>query len=416
MRIFIRPAGKGGVAYYRTIQPYTHISDKCDVFIADNDKYDMRRISQEAEIADVMVLQMPFGEMYYNEMMANKKRKKPKLMIAEFDDNIFDIHPLNNAYRNFGQDNVIKYFTNLQDGKAEQDKFKKYSQIDRELKIYKPEEQFNIGDKRIIGEIDMWRDGQDDFNLEDNRKRMEYTKATIQMADLVTVSTDYLGKVMRKLRTGPIAVLPNLIDIERWKPMKPNDTDEIRLGWSGGSAHYQDLFMIKGVMAELLDKYPKLKIVIKGAKFGGLFRVEHSDRVEWQGWHSDIYTYPLDIRDMKIDLAMCPVIDDRFNRAKSELKWMEFSAMKVPCVCSRTAYGGVVDYGKTGFVADHQKEWVDCLSRLIESNELREEIGQKAYNRVSTRHSVDHSEMWHDLIRDARFNMLKGITKAKTLL
>jgi glycosyltransferase involved in cell wall biosynthesis len=413
MRIYVQSAGKGGVAFYRTVQPYTYISKNHEVFFNDTDLYDPQRSVQETEAADVIVMQMPFGEIYWREIQRNKKRKKPKLIIAEFDDNIFNIHPLNDSYRNFGQDIVKKYFTDISQARVEQEKFKRIG-LERTINLYPKEQQFKIGNDLILGEIDLWVSGENGFDLEANRLRMGYTKMTIAEADIVTVSTEYLGKIIRKYRPDkPIAVLPNLIDLGRWLPMKPNESDEIRIFWSGGQAHFQDLYMVKRALEAILDKYPKVKLVIKGGRFENLFHVKHANRIEWIGWHSDIYTYPLDMRDARADIGICPVVDDRFNRSKSNLKWLEFSALKIPSVCSKTTYGGSVDYGKTGFIANNFDEWVNCLSKLIESKELRQEIAEKAYNRVKHRYSVEHSTMWSDLIRDYKLNSMKAIKLVK---
>jgi len=413
MRIFCFTAGKGGVGYYRIIQPYTYISKKADVFIYDPAIHDLERLHQEKELADVIVMQMPFGEQYWREIQLNKKKLKPKLIVLEFDDNIFNIHPMNPSYRTFGQDKVIKYFTSLQDMRFEQAKFKQYSGLNRELRMFKPKEQFEINGNRIVGEIDMWKDGEDGFILKENQLRMDYTKLSIAHADLITCSTKYLGQQLRKHRpAGDIAVLPNLLDLSRWKPIKHSTDGLTRIFWSGGSAHYQDLFMVRKALWEILDKYPKVKIAIKGAGFEGIFKPEHKDRVEWVAWHSDINTYPLDIAESTADIGICPVIDDPFNRSKSELKWLEFSAMKIPTVCSKTTYSDSVSFGKTGYIANNHEEWVKYLSMLIESPELRDEIAEKAYTRVSNFHNVERSDMWYDLISDKLLER-KGVKYAK---
>lgn len=410
MRIFIQKAGTGAVAFYRIVQPYNFIKDKAELFFYDKEIHDYGRMAQEMDAADVIVMQMPYGEQYYREIERNKKRIKPKIMIAEFDDNIFNIHPLNTSYRSFGQDIVIKYGESIADLEREKLRYKEFANIERRIKIYSKEEQFTLHNKKIYGEIDLWKDGEDEFNLAANQLRMAYTKMTIAGADIVTVTTPYLGKIMRKYRPkGTIAVLPNLIDMSRWKPMKKNRSKYIRIGWSGGAAHYQDIYLIREAIWHILDKYPQVKFVFKGAEFPSIFPGKYRKRVEWVHWHYDVNTYPLDIRDMRVDIAICPVIDDPFNRSKSELKWLEFSAMKVPCVCSDTTYGRAVAHGKTGMVANNTKQWIEYLSLLIENEQLRKEIADKAYTRVKNYHGVDRSTMWGDLIRDTYFNIKKPI-------
>jgi len=200
--------------------------------------------------------------------------------------------------------------------------------------------------------------------------------------------------------------------------MKKNESNEIRLGWQGGSAHYQDLHLIRKPLWKLLDKHPNLKIVLQGVGFNALFSPnpdngmkDYSDRIEWRAWHSDVKTYPIDLRDMKADIAMCPVIDDPFNRGKSELKWIEFSAMKVPCVVSPVCYKSV-KHGRTGLVANTEDEWFEHLDKLISDETYRLEMGERAYNRIKNHHSVDEYQGLVNVLKDLMVGNIKSLVTA----
>jgi len=246
----------------------------------------------------------------------------------------------------------------------------------------------------------MWRDGHNGLNVKANRIRAAATKELIRDADLLTVTTKELGKSYRDHRpTGPIAVLPNLVDLDRYPEMF-NDTDDIRIAWQGGAAHYHDLHLVAQVIKDLMDKYDNLKLCMLGMDFKGLWHGKE-DRVEYLPWHSDIYSVPLHYSEMKADIGICPLTDkDKFNKGKSAVKWMEFSAMKVPCVCSRTVYGNVVNHTKTGFIADTKQEWTKYLEMLITDAQLRKDIATRAHTRVKEYHNVDKSEMWFDAYSD----------------
>jgi glycosyltransferase involved in cell wall biosynthesis len=125
---------------------------------------------------------------------------------------------------------------------------------------------------------------------------------------------------------------------------------------------------------------------------------EIKDRVKWLPWHSDINTYPLSLRELSGDIAICPLTDDIFNNGKSPLKWEEMSAMKVPCVCSPTVYGNFIEHGKTGFIA-RQGEWEACLEKLLDPD-LRQQIGQNAYNSVKREFSLNNATMYWSALQD----------------
>lgn len=410
MRVCVHTVGDGGVAFYRTKQPYRWVADNSDinVFIYDPKVHSPQRLKDEIEAADVLVYQMCFGEFIKNIIQDNKKRLKPKKIVLEYDDFIFGVHPMNPAYKTFGTEEVFITY---------KDKFS----ADNAKAVLQAK-----GDNRQIIDnhdgsctFEMWKDGKDGFDLKANRLRALGAQYAIAHADLVTVTNNHLGKQYRKYRPqGPIAIVPNVVDFKRWLPMKPNDTNEIRLGWQGGAAHYADLHLVRKPLWKLLDKYPNLKIVLQGVGFNALFKAnpdngmkDYSDRIEWRPWHSDVRTYPVDLREMKADVAMCPVIDDPFNRGKSELKWIEFGAMGIPCVVAPVCYKSVV-HGKTGFVANSEAQWFEYLDILIGNEQVRKEMGKKVQDRIKAKHSTNEYQGLVNILLDLMSNNIKKFTTA----
>jgi glycosyltransferase involved in cell wall biosynthesis len=410
MRVCVHTVGDGGVAFYRTKQPYLWVGNNSDidVFIYDPKAHSPQRLKDEIEAADVLVYQMCFGEFIKNIILDNKKRIKPKKIVLEYDDFIFGVHPMNPAYKTFGTEEIFITY---------KDKFS--AQNAKNVLRAKGDTREIVDNPDGSSTFEMWKDGKDGFHLKENRLRALGAQYAIAHCDLVTVTNNYLGKQYRKYRpTGPIAVVPNVVDFKRWLPMKKNESKEIRLGWQGGSAHYQDLHLVRKPLWKLLDKHPNLKIVLQGVGFDALFKPnpdngmkDYSDRIEWRAWHSDNLTYPVDLREMKADIAMCPVIDDPFNRGKSELKWVEFGAMKVPCVVSPVCYTSV-KHGKTGFVANNENEWFEYLDKLISDEAFRLEMGERVYERIKNHHSVEEYRGLENILRDLMANNVKKFVTA----
>ena len=387
MRVASMPVGVGGVAFYRLVQPLTWNKEQGrDVFLFDQTLNDGNRLRDEQMNADVIVFQCPWSESIRDAVRLIKQGGKKA--VVEMDDNLFAVSPWNEKYCMFGVEEIAITYSE-----------KKAQQILEALKTSWMTVKENPDKSKTFS---MWKDGCAGFNLEQNRTKARATVELLQECDLVTCTTPELGKQLRKVRKeGPIAILPNLIDFSRWLPMKPNESDEIRIGWQGGSAHFADLALVASEMVKFAQKHPKVKYVIKGVWFPSLFE-DISDRIEWLPWHGDINTYPLDMRDMRLDIGLCPLVDDPFNRGKSPLKWLEYSALKIPTIASPTVYEDYIDYGKTGLVA-RQGEWFNAMESLLDKK-ARDEMSEKAYARVKTKYSVEQSQMWwdayEDLVRD----------------
>ena len=75
---------------------------------------------------------------------------------------------------------------------------------------------------------------------------------------------------------------------------------------------------------------------------------------------SDIFNYPREMRYRKIDLLIAPLIDNRFNRCKSNIKWLEMAALGIPMIgqniCTYNKYTDQVFNG-----TDDIDNWIDRL-------------------------------------------------------
>jgi glycosyltransferase involved in cell wall biosynthesis len=399
MKITVLKAANGGVAFYRALQPYTYLQkDKdLDIFIYDTEIHHPHMLWKWMDMSDVLIYQMPWGKAVAEVIRENKLRANPKKIIVEFDDNIFNLSPYNRAYSRFGTEEVQNAFLDKESIAAMKKQGQKPSKIGPNMLDQLKKQGVNPKDAFVV---DLWKDGEREFNLKQNQIDAEDTRYTVANADVVTVTTMELGRQLRKYRpTGEIAVMGNLVDTTRWLPMKENDTDEIRIGWQGGDAHFLDLLQVAPALDKLFDKHKNLKFVTMGGHFPSLFTgPQYKDKYEHIYWHPDIYTYPLAVRDMKCDIMIAPLINDKFNMCKSELKWLEYAMLRVPGVYSNIVYANEVKHAKTGFIANDKDEWFKYLDLLVTNKELRKEIADKAYNRVSEYHNLDQAELYKQML------------------
>jgi glycosyltransferase involved in cell wall biosynthesis len=99
--------------------------------------------------------------------------------------------------------------------------------------------------------------------------------------------------------------------------------------------------------------------------------------------------YPAYLAEQPWNIGIAPLIDSPFNECKSSIKFFEYSSYKIPVVASRVypyykdVFGvPVIEHEETGLLCDTTEDWVNNLSRLIESEELRKKLGENAYNHV----------------------------------
>lgn len=201
----------------------------------------------------------------------------------------------------------------------------------------------------------------------------------MKQSDAVIVSTPYL-KNQYEAMNEHIYVIPNSIDFKEWDSarIRKDNGSRLRIGWIGGGTHKEDLEMV----------LPVLEKVCKGNVWfycihGAPQSFKNKPNFYWNHKWSKIHLYPRFMASYKFDIGIAPLIDNNFNRGKSNLRWLEYSALKVPCIASPLPdFERVIQNGHNGYVADSHAEWAEYLSLLIADKGHREVVGQEAYDSV----------------------------------
>ena len=157
-------------------------------------------------------------------------------------------------------------------------------------------------------------------------------------------------------------------------------SDIVKIGYFSGSiSHNENFELIKPAIKQLLTKYSNVQLHIVGIldipqdmkPFEN--QIVTHDYVDWD-------KLPALISDVDINLA--PLVDSIFNRAKSEIKWIEAALVKVPTVASKIgAFSDAIVDGETGLLATDD-QWFEKLEALVLYPELRQKIAEAAYRAV----------------------------------
>lgn len=401
MRVFILIEKMGApITFYRISQPYGYLKDVLgkEISIFDSKIHDKTYLQNEINLADAVIFQSPRLESLYNliKLIRNMKDKDRKT-VADYDDNLFNVGPWNPAYDVFGTKEVGDLYLDKEQVDILMSDMREEDKEDKQLFHMNPDGSAVVYMWKDKHKTFIWKD-KGIFDIAANLSRLKTVQKIIEEVDLLTVTTPQLADDLRKYRPqGKIAVLPNLVNFDKFLPMKKMNDGKLRIVWQGGASHYIDLTMVKHELISFAKKHPEVEYVFQGVFFPAIFH-EIQNRVKWVPWHLDIDTYPSSLRELAGDIAICPLTDDTFNNGKSPLKWEEMSAMKVPCVCSPTVYGNFIEHGKTGFIA-RQGEWGTYLEKLLDPD-LREQIGQNAYDAVKRDFSLKNATMHWSALQD----------------
>jgi glycosyltransferase involved in cell wall biosynthesis len=201
--------------------------------------------------------------------------------------------------------------------------------------------------------------------------------------DAVTVPTqalaDYFAPHARR-----VAVLPNYVTA-RTRPAaivsrRPPDPARIEVGYAGNPGHRGDLALVAGPLARLLARRPEVRITFFGAVPDG-FPASERVRIVPADFRYD--QFPRRLSELGFDFGLAPLVDHPFNHCVSNLKYLEYGALGIPAIFSRTRAYGTVRHGETGLLCEDAPEaWEAALEAMCGDAALRERLGRAAHDDV----------------------------------
>ena len=210
----------------------------------------------------------------------------------------------------------------------------------------------------------------------------------VAQADAVTVSTPALRELLTPYHPN-IHVLPNYLNDRLWAmpaAPRPAEARPVVVGYMGSGTHAADLGMIAPALLRTAERFGEaIEIRFMGktpppAAIAGLpnvawERASYLDYAEFASWFGG----------QRLDIGLAPLCDTPFNRGKSWIKYLEYTAAGAAGIYSTVAPYEAVITGENGLRAGTLDEWEAALARLIVDAEARREVAARAQDDVRAR-------------------------------
>lgn len=255
---------------------------------------------------------------------------------------------------------------------------------------------FQSTDKKIIYEID-------DNLLELPKENVNYPvfKAieknlitVLGKSDLVTVTTSVLRKKFERY-AKQIAVLPNLLDTRIWNfnyVKKANK--KVKILFSGTPTHQSDFKVIIPALRRILIEF-KDRIEFYYVGIMQVPELNLPNVIKAFDFTPDYQSYASKLQSLNADIGLIPLEINDFNRCKSNIKWLEYSACKIASIMTDIeAYSYHIINREDGLLVPNDEEkWYQAIKELIENENLRKKIAENAFVRVAKEFTVESK--WH---------------------
>lgn len=317
----------------------------------------------------------------------------------------------------------------------------------------------SMGIVTIMDLDDYWSPGQHHpaYLIIKNSKMNEKILNNIKIAENITTTTDLFANEISKYNKR-VFVLPNAINPEEKQYIPtPEKSDRIRIGWLGGSSHLEDLKLLNGLVNRLKGDglLSKVQFVLCGFdlrgnitmidpntgqqtqrpikphesvwyKYEQIFTDNYNSvseeykkylltfsKDEYPGvenepyrrvWTKPVSTYASNYN--LFDITLAPLVDNVFNKVKSQLKVIEsgfhkkalvaqnFGPYQIDLVNARVkaldnSQNTFFDGGNAYLVNNNNKDWYQHVKKLIENPEQIEILSTNLYNTVKDKYSIE---------------------------
>ena len=225
----------------------------------------------------------------------------------------------------------------------------------------------------------------------------------------VQTSTKYLANYLRQFNPN-VKVFANQLR----KIQPPRNFDEefqqknkpvtIFFGALNRDEDFAEILPVINEIAKIYGKKISFKVVARQELFNSIraeSKILLGNPNNYDGQYIPYEEYEAALRTS--DIALLPLLDNEFNRSKSDLKFIECASGGAAVLASPVVYSEVIRDGENGFIFRNLREFEEKLKLLIFNKTKRREIAENAYNyvkqnRLMSQHYEERINWYRELL------------------
>jgi glycosyltransferase involved in cell wall biosynthesis len=206
----------------------------------------------------------------------------------------------------------------------------------------------------------------------------------------------YLAEWARR-HNPAVHVIPTTVDTEgEYARQQIHGPREIPvIGWSGSASTLRYLEFLRPTLHELAGRRRfRLVVMCNGPEY----RWAELD-MAWLSWSQAGEIEGL----LRMDIGLMPQPDEEWAKGKCGLKALQYMALGIPTVASGNGVlPEIIRHGRSGFLANTPKQWLEYLTTLLDDWRLRASIGRAGREMVRAQYSsAMHARRVADALRAA---------------
>ncbi|MCL2923762.1 MAG: glycosyltransferase [Trichodesmium sp. MAG_R04] len=215
-------------------------------------------------------------------------------------------------------------------------------------------------------------------------------------AHIVTTSTPTLAQKLKSFNKN-VVVLPNVLSDNLWKlnetkePISASLKTPVKLLYMGTRTHFEDFKIIEPALERLKEERgDKLEIYFLG--------ICHPRKApKWIDYLKpplgvDLYPHFVNwlLSNNVWDIGLAPLADNSLNRSKSYLKFLDYTGLGIPSICSVSeTFSPIIRHKINGLLVENRaNDWYEGITSLLDSPQLRASLAQAAFDELLVDHTL----------------------------
>ncbi|MBN8703527.1 MAG: glycosyltransferase family 4 protein [Bacteroidetes bacterium] len=207
------------------------------------------------------------------------------------------------------------------------------------------------------------------------------TAKLIALSDTVIAGNAYLAEYARKYNPN-VTIIPTTIDLN-YHYSNRKSKNRICIGWTGSHTTIKHFELAVSFLRQIKNKYGD----------SVYFKVigDETYKNDSLGINGVKWSLKDEMEQLQeIDIGIMPLPDDEWSKGKCGFKGLQYMALEIPAVMSPVGMNTeIINNGVNGYLASTDEQWVEVLSKLIDSKGLREQMGKEARKTIVENYSVD---------------------------
>jgi glycosyltransferase involved in cell wall biosynthesis len=203
--------------------------------------------------------------------------------------------------------------------------------------------------------------------------------AVMRDAACVIAGNGYLAEHAEQAGAARVEVVPTVVDAARYTPTVHRERERLVIGWIGSPVTQHYLYALHKPLREICTRHNALLKLI-GARPN---IAEHLPGVplECVPWTEQDEAVLLS----GLDVGIMPLLDGPWERGKCGYKLVQYMASGLPVLASPIGVNSdLVKPDVNGFLPVSSDDWIEALSLLLNSVDVRQRLGMAGRSRVET--------------------------------